>query len=240
MKKIFFFSDVHFGLQDKESEKEKERRVLSFLSHVEQEGEQLFILGDLFDYWFEYKYVIPRGYHHILSKLGTMVEHGIAIHYVAGNHDFWLKDFFPYDLNIPVYKDPFEMMLLGKRFYFHHGDGLALNDTGYRILRKILRSKINIFLFSLLHPSITAPLASGSSKTSRAYTGNKDYGETDGMKLFAERKINEGFDFVIMGHRHVPSFTKINSGIYVNLGDWMDDNTYAEFDGNTMELKIWK
>lgn len=239
MKSIFFISDVHLGLHDKVREKEKERRLLSFLSHVEERGEQLFIVGDLFDYWFEYTYVIPRGYHHTISKLGMLVEKGIKVHYVAGNHDFWLKDFFPIELGIPVYKDPFEMTLRGKKFYFHHGDGLALKDAGYRFLKKILRSKINIFLFTLLHPDITAPVAKGSSLSSREYTANKDYGETDGMILFATEKIRGGCDVVIMGHRHVPLSQQIENGLYINLGDWISHSTYAEFDGTTVELKNW-
>lgn len=239
MKKIFFFSDAHLGLHDRHSEKEKEQRLLSFLSHVQREGEQLFIMGDLFDYWFEYKYVIPRGYHHIIAKLSTLADSGIKIHYLAGNHDYWLQDFFPKDLGIPVYKEPFGIELLGKKFYLHHGDGLALNDTGYRILKVILRSPISIFLYSLLHPDWTAPLARGSSQKSREYTGQKDYGESDGMIHFATQKINEGFDFVIMGHRHKPLNTTIGNGRYVNLGDWISSNTYAEFDGSTLELKTW-
>ncbi|MFA6456841.1 MAG: UDP-2,3-diacylglucosamine diphosphatase [Bacteroidota bacterium] len=239
MKKIFFFSDVHLGLQDKQHEKEKERRLLSFLTHVQQHGEQLFIMGDLFDYWFEYNSVIPRGYHHVLSKLATLVESGIKVHYVAGNHDFWLKDFFPEDLGIPVYKDPFGMTLYGKKFFFHHGDGLALNDTGYRILKKILRSPISIFIYSLFHPDWTAPIARGSSKTSREYTGHKDFGETDGMVKFAGEKIAEGYDVVIMGHRHTPMEKSIGSGLYLNLGDWISHNTYAEFDGKKIVMNVW-
>ena len=240
MKSIFFISDVHLGLHDKEREKEKERRLLSFLSHVEEHGEQLFILGDLFDYWFEYASVIPRGYHHTLSKLGLLVEKGIAVHYVAGNHDFWLKDFFPADLGIPVYKDPFSKTLGGKKFYFHHGDGLALRDGGYRLLKKLLRSKINIAFFTMIHPDITAPIARGSSRKSREFTANKDYGETDGMILFATEKIRSGYDVVVMGHRHVPLYHKIDGGVYINLGDWITHMTYGEFDGKTIELKTWK
>lgn len=239
MKKIFFFSDVHLGLHDKQIEKEKEQRVLSFLTHVEKNGEELFILGDLFDYWFEYKNVIPRGYHNIIAKLSSLVERNVTIHYVAGNHDFWLKDFFPQELGIPVYKDPISIERRGKKFYLHHGDGLALNDTGYRILKKILRSPISIFLYSLVHPDWTAPIARGSSKTSRKYTGNKDFGETDGMIQFAEKKIDEGFDFVIMGHRHQPHDQNIDKGRYINLGDWITYNTYAEFDGKKLLLKEW-
>jgi UDP-2,3-diacylglucosamine hydrolase len=240
MKKIFFFSDVHLGLHEVQSEREKERRLLSFLDHIQEQAEQLFILGDLFDYWFEYKYVIPRGYHHVLSKLGRIVESGVKVHYLAGNHDFWLKDFFPNDLGIPVYKDPLSTELCGKKFYLHHGDGLAVNDTGYRMLKKILRNPVSIFLFSLVHPDLTAPIARGSSRTSRQYTGTKDYGETDGMIRFATEKIHQGFDFVIMGHRHKPLEQQINGGKYINLGDWITNATYGEFDGTRCELKSWK
>lgn len=239
MKKIFFFSDVHLGLHDEHREKEKERRLLSFLSHVQLHGDQLFVMGDLFDYWFEYKYVIPRGYHHVLSKLAAMAEQGIKIHYIAGNHDFWLKDFFPKDLGIPVYKDPFGITLHGKKFFLHHGDGLALNDTGYRILKKILRHPLSIFIYSLFHPDWTAPIARGSSKTSREYTANKDYGETDGMIKYAEEKIRGGYDVVIMGHRHTPLEHASANGVYLNLGDWITYNTYAEFDGRQISLKVW-
>lgn len=240
MKKIFFFSDVHLGLQEKEREKEKERRLISFLSHVQENAEELFIVGDLFDYWFEYNHVIPRGYHHVLSKLGSIVDSGIAVHYIAGNHDFWLRDFFPHDLGIPVYKEPIGVERAGKKFFLHHGDGLALNDTGYRILKRILRNNVSIFLYSLLHPDWAAPLAHGSSRKSREYTGQKDYGETDGMLRFAERKIGEGFDYVIMGHRHQPTDRPIDGGRYINLGDWMNHRTYAVFDGSVLELKTWE
>ena len=240
MKNIFFFSDVHLGLHDREREKTKERSLLSFLDHVEKHAEQLFIMGDLFDYWFEYKSVVPRGYHHVISKLGMMVDGGLKIHYVAGNHDFWLRDFFPNELGIPVYKDPFGIELRGKKFFLHHGDGLALNDTGYRILKKILRSPVSIFLYSLLHPDWTAPIARGSSRKSREYTSGKDYGEADGMIQFAAEKIQkEHYDVVLMGHRHHPFVQNIENGLYMNLGDWITYNTYAEFNGKTIELKSW-
>jgi UDP-2,3-diacylglucosamine hydrolase len=130
-------------------------------------------------------------------------------------------------------------LLHGKKLFFHHGDGLALNDAGYRVLKKILRSKISIFVYSLLHPDWTAPIAHGSSKTSRTYTGHKDFGETDGMIKFAEEKFTEGYDIVIMGHRHKPLEHRTEKGIYLNLGDWISYNSYAEFDGKKIELKEW-
>jgi len=239
MKPIFFFSDVHLGLHDSVREKEKLRRVLSFLSHVEEHGERLFIVGDLFDYWFEYSSVIPRGYHHILSRLGMMVERGMQIDYIAGNHDFWLRDFFPAELGIPVYKDPLSITLEGKKFLLHHGDGLATNDTGYRIMKRIFRNRFNIMLYSWVHPDWTTPLARGTSRTSRTYTSTKDYGETDGMLKFAAERIRAGYDVVVMGHRHQPCVTPIGAGTYVNLGDWVTHSSYAEFDGDTITVKDW-
>ena len=152
MKPIFFFSDVHLGLHGRDREKEKERRVLSFLSHVEEHGERLFIVGDLFDYWFEYASVIPRGYHHILSRLGTMVERGVPVDYIAGNHDFWLRDFFPAELEVPLQNDPLSVTLHGKIFLLHHGDGLATKDTGDPILRKVSRYRVQILMYACVNP----------------------------------------------------------------------------------------
>lgn len=239
MKSVFFVSDLHFGLQSPDREKEKERRFLSFLAHVGAEGERLYVLGDLFDYWFEYDHVIPRGYHHILSGLGNLVAAGIRVEYLAGNHDFWLRDFFPEELGIPVHKDPISVVLGDKKFYLHHGDGLALRDTGYRILKRILRNRVNIALFSLLHPDWTAAIAKASSRASRTYTSHKDYGETDGMIIEATKRIQEGNDIIVMGHRHHPLLQTIGTGTYVNLGDWLSHWTYAEFDGHTIALKTW-
>jgi UDP-2,3-diacylglucosamine hydrolase len=239
MKPIFFFSDVHLGLHDREREKEKERRVLSFLSHVEEHGERLFIVGDLFDYWFEYASVIPRGYHHILSRLGMMVERGMKIDYIAGNHDFWLRDFFPAELGIPVHLDPLTVTLGGKKFLLHHGDGLATNDAGYRFLKKILRNRMNIRLYSWVHPDWTTPLARGSSRTSRTYTSTKDYGEADGMLQYATQQLAAGYDIVVMGHRHQPSTHTVGTGTYINLGDWVTHSSYAVFDGDTIRVKDW-
>jgi UDP-2,3-diacylglucosamine hydrolase len=240
MKKIFFVSDTHFGLQSPEKESVKEMKFLAFLDHVAAEGEQLYILGDLFDYWFEYNHVIPRGYHRVLTKLGDIVRSGIRVEYLAGNHDFWLRDFFPVDLGILVHKEPILREHNGRKFYLHHGDGLALRDTGYRILKRILRNPINIFLFSLIHPDIAASIAKKLSRKSREYTATKDYGETDGMILIAGARIAEGCDYVIMGHRHVPLERHIEKGIYINLGDWITHDTFAEFNSEELHLRTWK
>ena len=149
-----------------------------------------------------------------------------------------MKNYFDDELGIKIYYEPIEQEIQGKRFLINHGDGLWENDIGYRILKRILRNRINIFIFSLIHPDITGFIARWSSRTSRKYTNNRRY-EGDGMVAYATQKLNDGFDFVIMGHSHIPSYREINRGVYVNLGDWIIENTYAVFDGKKLKLKKW-
>lgn len=237
-RKTYFFSDVHLGLGTKQDDLKREQRVIRFLDMVKQDARELFILGDLFDYWFEYKSVVPKGYFRLFAKLGELRYRGIQISYLAGNHDFWLKSYLPEELGITVYADPIERTIGGKRFFLHHGDGLLKNDTGYRILKRILRNRFNIFLFSLIHPDITSWIARWSSRKSRAYTSKKAF-EGNDMIEFARKKIAEGFDVVIMGHNHQSLFRELDRGVYVNIGDWLEEYTYAVFDGNKIQLKKW-
>lgn len=237
-KKTYFFSDAHLGIGSLEEDRQKEERLIRFLDFIRPTADQIFIVGDLFDYWFEYKTVVPKKYFRLFSKLAELTEQNIHISFIAGNHDFWMKDYFHDELGIEVHRHPIEAEIDGKRFYIHHGDGLLKDDLGYKILKKILRHRLNIFLYSLIHPDITGRIARWSSRTSRRYTSKKFY-EGSGMVEFASKKINEGFDFVIMGHNHVPSHHKIDTGEYVNIGDWIFENTYAVFDGKKLELKKW-
>lgn len=236
----FFISDVHLGLGSKEKERAKEDRLLAFLQGIFPSANTLVIVGDLFDFWFEYNTVIPKGFHRTLSALQQFTDAGKAVHYLAGNHDFWMNDFFRDELGIITHLEEFEITLEEKRIYLHHGDGLANNDLGYRLIKPILRNKLNIWLYRWLHPDIGVKLAKGSSRTSREYTAHKDYGEEEGMIREATRKIAEGFDIVIMGHRHRPNIVNIDRGTYVNLGDWITYNTYAELSAGRIELKTWK
>lgn len=240
MATVFFISDAHLGLENREREKEKEQTLVAFFDHVQHHGSQLFIVGDLFDAWFEYRTVIPKGFHRTLTALENLTNEGIDVHYLAGNHDYWMGNYFREYLGIHVYYEPFTKTIDGKTFYFHHGDGLAANDLGYRILKKILRNPFNIWLYSLLHPDIGITIAKMSSRKSRDYTSTKHYGEEDGLKAFAARKIDEGVDYVIMGHQHKPLLTPIGKGTYVNLGDWITHCTYAEFTKHSLKLKTWK
>ena len=237
---VYFISDVHLGLGSREDEKAKEDRLLGFFTATRSSTEALFILGDLFDFWFEYGTVIPIGFHRTLAALQEYTDSGIPVHYLAGNHDFWMGDFFSSELGLQLHFDPFETRIGTKRVYLHHGDGLARNDHGYRLLKPILRSRVNIRLYRWLHPDLGVPIARGSSRSSREYTANKDYGKDEGMIRFAGEKIGDGVDVVIMGHRHRPDIRNLGKGVYVNLGDWITHNTYGELVDGVMTLKAWE
>ena len=239
MSKVYFISDVHLGLESRERERAKEERLLAFLNRTMADASQLFIVGDLFDTWIEYRTVIPKGFHRVLAKLDDIAHNGTAVHYLTGNHDFWIRDYFRDELGITTHTDPFPVTIDGKKVFIHHGDGLAPNDAGYRILRKVLRNRLNRWLYSWIHPDIGISLARGSSKKSRGYTAQKDYGEQDGMQRYAERKIAEGFDIVVMGHLHEPVYQVLGSSVYINLGDWITYNTFAEMSDGRIELKTW-
>jgi len=237
---VYFISDVHLGLGSREGEKAKEDRLLGFFKATRPSTEALYIIGDLFDFWFEYTTVIPKGFHRTLAALQEYTDSGIPIHYLAGNHDFWMGDFFRNELGMKLYFDPFEVAVGTKRIYLHHGDGLARKDLGYRLIKPILRNRIGIRLYRWLHPDIGVPLARGSSRSSREYTSNRNYGEDEGMIRIANQKISDGVDIVIMGHRHRPDLRRLGNGIYINLGDWITYNTYAELLDDVMTLKMWE
>ena len=239
MRKSYFFSDAHLGVGSKEEDRRKERALVQFLEMVGTEGNQLFIVGDLFDYWFEYRTVVPKGYVRLFAKLAELSDAGVTLTYLAGNHDFWLREYFHDELGMRIERDPIERVINGKRFYLHHGDGLLKNDSGYRILKRVLRNRTNIAFFSLVHPDLAARIARWSSQKSRQYTSKRVY-EGDDMTKFATQKISEGYDFVVMGHNHVPCRRNIGSGVYVNLGDWVSEQSYAVFDGSSLELKAWE
>ena len=239
MSRLYFISDAHLGLGTPKEEKEKELRLVAFLDHIMGDASDLFIVGDLFDAWFEYRTVIPKGYHRLFTKLDDLHSKGITVHYLAGNHDYWIRDYFREYLGMKTYHAAFDITADGRKILIHHGDGLADRDTGYRILKKILRNKVNIWLYSWLHPDVGIALARSSSRRSRHYTSTKDYGEQDCMLTFAKKKIEEGYDVIVMGHRHQPICREIGNGIYINLGDWISHNSYAEFLDGKITLKYW-
>lgn len=241
----FFFSDAHLGLGSREESRERERHVVRFLEHVgRKNAESLWIVGDLFDYWFEYRTVIPREFVRTLGAIAALTDAGIPVEYVIGNHDFGHKDFFEQELGVHVHTDDVEREIAGRRTLVSHGDGKALNDTGYLILKKILRARTANTLWRWLHPDVGIGVAARASRKSRDHTTQKHYGgerpgEADGLQLFAKKKIEqEGFDLVIMGHNHRASVVEFEGGTYINLGNWMGNvRTYLMVDTNTVELR---
>lgn len=239
MGKAYFISDVHLGLETPEREAAKQKRLLDFFNRTAADASALFILGDLFDAWIEYRTVIPKGFHRVLAKLHDLTDAGVKVHYLVGNHDFWTRDYFSGELGINLHRDSFDITLDGRKVHLHHGDGLDPRDHGYRFLKTVLRNRFSIWLFSWLHPDLGVALARSSSKSSRNYTTAKDFGEGDGMRVYAAGLLADGTDIVIMGHRHVPHLERIGEGTYVNLGDWITHNTYAVLADGEISLLEW-
>jgi UDP-2,3-diacylglucosamine hydrolase len=237
--KSIFVSDLHFGLLNSEKEKQREREFVEFLNFCNGKIDKLFILGDLFDYWFEYKRVIQKGYFRTFTALQNLVDAGIEVHYFIGNHDFMHRDFFEKEIGVILHEKELTIDLYGKKFFLGHGDGLVENDLGYKILKSILRNKIIQKLYSILHPDFGIWLASSSSKKSRDYTTEKSYGKIDGLFEAAKKKIDEEFDFVLFGHSHILRRENYKNGEYINLGTWLSKPCYAQFDGNKIVIIDW-
>ncbi len=234
---IYFISDLHLGLEERIKDRKKEDMLIHFLDAIENDCEKLMIVGDLFDYWFEYKTVIPKYYYRTLAAFYDMTAKGISIDYIMGNHDFGHVDFFEKELKIPVFRNDAEYFFYGKKFFISHGDGKSNKDIGYKIMKKILRSPVSLWLYLKLHPNPGIRLASGSSKSSRKYTGKKRYGITDGMRDYALKKIDEGYDYVVMGHRHKAENIEHKDGHYINLGEWIKEPTFGMYDGEQFRLE---
>lgn len=244
-KKIYFLSDFHLGAPNHSSSLEREKRVVRFLEQARKDAAIIFIVGDLFDFWYEYRTVVPRGYTRILGKLAELTDSGIILHFFVGNHDMWMKDYFQKELNIPVYFEPKTFAFNGKRFYIGHGDGLGPGDHGYKFLKKIFRNPVCQWLFGILPPAIGVGLANYFSRSSRAATGQADakfLGEENEWLLVYCREIlqQQHFDYFIFGHRHLPiDFTLREDSRYINLGDWIVYNSYAVFDGQQLSLEYY-
>jgi UDP-2,3-diacylglucosamine hydrolase len=235
-----FISDIHLGLKSKEEEKQKEDLLVKFLRFAKDNCNELFILGDLFDYWFEYGRVYQKGFYRTLAALKELTDEGVKLHYIIGNHDFMHRDFFEDDIGAVLYENDISTVLNGSKFYLAHGDGLVKNDIGYKILKKILRNKFIQKMYSIIHPDLGIALASRTSKSSRHYTSKKNYGEEDGLFTFAKSKMDEGYNFVLLGHLHRRSCREYKNGLYINLGSWLDKPCYGIYQNNKFEIIDWK
>ena len=239
MSSVYFISDLHLGAHDDEFERQKEERLLSFLRFVARENADLVIVGDLFDFWFEYKHVILRRHFRVLGQLALMTGDR-PIHYLAGNHDFWLDSFISNEIGLIIHPNEYVLSVNHLKIFVRHGDGLLKNDYGYRMLKKVLRNKFNIFLYRLLHPDIGVPLALYCSHLSRN-SGEKDkerYLDID-YRRFAFQKIDEGYDMVVLGHTHWAALEAYQSGCYVNPGYWGNNFTFAVVQDGRPAIQQW-
>jgi UDP-2,3-diacylglucosamine hydrolase len=245
-KKIYFASDQHFGAPTVASSKTREALFLNWLNTIENDAAALFLLGDLFDFWFEYKSVVPKGFVRILGKLAQLVDRGIEVHYFVGNHDLWMKDYFETELGIPVYHTPKDFILENTTFFIGHGDGLGPNDKGYKRLKKLFTNPLAKRLYQMLHPDIGLRIGHFFSVKNKLLSGSEEVvflGEDkEWLVQYAQRKLETKHrDYFLFGHRHLPLEIALNSqSKYINLGDWVTHFTYGVFDGQRFELKKWE
>lgn len=244
-KKIYFASDFHLGAPDYDSSLIREKKIVDWLSHIEQDAEEIFLVGDIFDFWFEYKKAIPRGFVRLQGKIAELTDKGIPIHVFTGNHDMWIFDYLPKELGIQLHREPIERNFFGKSYLIGHGDGLGPGDRGYKFLKKVFANKFCQWCFARLHPNFGIWLAEKSSKTSRAKTGKSDeeyHGdENEWLVQFCKETLQEKhYDYFIFGHRHLPIEKQVGeTSIYYNLGEWITYNSYLEVENQNIELKYW-
>ena len=244
-KKIYFASDNHLGAPTLEASRGREKKFVHWLDSVRDDAAAIFLLGDLFDFWFEYKTVVPKGFTRTLGKLAEIADSGIPIHYFVGNHDLWMNGYFEEELGIPVYHKPKEFKLGNKDFFIGHGDGLGPNDKGYKRMKKVFTSSFFKWLFRWGHPDIGMRIAQFFSVKNKLISGDDDatfLGEdNEWLAQYSRRKLEEKHrDYFVFGHRHLPLKIKLNDkSTYFNLGDWIQYFTYGEFSGDVFELKTY-
>lgn len=244
-KKIYFASDFHLGVPVGKSSIERERRVIDWLNHIQKDAFEIYLVGDIFDFWFEYKHAIPKGFVRIQGKIAELVDSGIPVYFFTGNHDMWMFDYFEKELGVKIYREPIYRVYNDKKFVIGHGDGLGPGDRGYKFIKKVFAARWSQWLFARLHPNFGIALANYFSRKSRIATGDSDsqfLGEDKEwlVQYCREQEEIESRDFYIFGHRHLPMTIKINErATYINLGEWIHYNTYAVFDEFETKLLEW-
>lgn len=244
-KNIYFASDFHLGSPNYAESRAREERIVRWLKFIEPNCGELFLMGDIFDFWFEYEKVIPKGFVRLQGKLAQMADSGIKIYFFKGNHDMWVRNYFTQEIGMHIISDEMIMERSGKKFYLHHGDGLGPGDRKYKFLRKIFRSRLCQWLFARLHPNLGISIANGWSGNSKKRAGADEafFGDKYEWLAIYSREIlqKEHFDYFIYGHRHLPLDLDLGNGSrYVNTGEWLNYNSYAVFDGVDLRLEYFK
>ncbi len=242
-KKIYFASDQHFGVPDLQQSRIREEKFIRWMDSIKKNAQVLFLMGDLFDFWHEWKYVVPKGYIRVLGKLAELKDAGIDIYFFVGNHDLWMKNYFEDELGIPVFFEKKFYDINGKKFLLAHGDGLGPGDKGYKRMKKVFTNPLAQWAFRWLHPDIGMRIANYMSQKNKMISGVEDQkflGEDkEFLILYSKEKLKtEKIDYFVYGHRHLPMVLDLQKGAkYINLGDWISYFTYGVFDGEQFDLK---
>ncbi|MDC7994924.1 UDP-2,3-diacylglucosamine diphosphatase [Altibacter sp. HG106] len=244
-KKIYFSSDNHLGAPTREASLPREKRFVQWLDIAQKDAAAIFLLGDLFDFWFEYKTVVPKGFVRVLGKLAEITDQGIPVYFFVGNHDLWMRDYFETELNIPIYREPEAFTFNNKKFLIGHGDGKGPGDKGYKRMKKVFVHPLSKWLYRWVHPDWGVRLAQHLSVKNKLISGEEDQQflgeEKEWLAQYAKRKLEtQHYDYFVFGHRHLPLEIKLTEGsMYYNLGDWITHFTYGVFDGTNFQLKTF-
>lgn len=241
-KKIYFASDNHLGAPNLEESLVREKKFVSWLDTIKKDAEAVFLVGDIFDFWFEYNEVVPKGFTRTLGKLAEISDAGVPIHYFAGNHDMWLVDYFQKELNLTVHNKPKIFTINDKKFFVGHGDGLGPGDKSFKIMKKIFKNPFFNWCFRCVHPDLGIKLGKYLSNKNRLKSSLEDLNfngnENEWLTKYCKEKLkNEHYDYFIFGHRHIPLEIELRpNSTYINLGDWITHFSYAVFDGRRVLL----
>ena len=246
MKKTYFASDFHLGVEGRLSSEAREKQIVRWLDRIAPDADALYLVGDVFDFWFEYKKTVPKGYTRLLGKLAALSDNGLPIYFFTGNHDMWMFRYFEEELGIPTYREPIIRELGGKIFFIGHGDGLGPGDYGYKFLKKVFNNRLCQSMFASLHPDLGISLAMYFSGKSRE--GNKELASFMGpdkewlVQFCNDYLDTREVDFFIFGHRHLPIDYVLKNGRtrYINLGEWIHSNSYAVFDGEHLSVEFFE
>ena len=239
---LYFIADVHLGVPDYKSSLEREKKLVAWLDSIKNNATDIFLLGDIFDMWFDFKRVVPKGFVRTLGKFAELSDMGINFHYFIGNHDMWVFNYFKEELNFKIYRNPAKFVFDDKIFFVGHGDGLGDGDNSYKFIKKIFSSKLNQWLFARLHPNFSLGIANYFSKKSRIANGDfneyYDQGEENILLNYCKKKLEEEhIDYFIFGHKHIIENHKIgNNSIYINIGEWVRKPHIAHYNGKVLEL----
>ena len=244
--KIYFASDFHLGAPNHTESIERERKIVSWLSAIQKDASAIYLVGDVFDFWYEWKRAVPRGHVRILGKLAEICDSGITVHFFTGNHDLWTFGYLEEEIGMTVYREPIQVELQGKKCFIGHGDGLGPGDHSYKFLKKIFTSSVCQWLFSRLHPNASFALANYFSSKSRIANTENDAvfkGDSNEWLVDYSKEIlaTEHFDYFLFGHRHLPLDINLSEqSKYINLGEWVQYNSYGVLENGAFELKFYE